>query len=72
LGKPLVVSSVRDDNEIQEYTTDPELIAERFGSQVDAVINGGFGELDASTVLDFTGESPVIVREGLGPVEEVL
>ena len=72
LGKPLVVSSVRDENEIQEYTTDPELIAERFGASVDAVIDGGYGKLDASSVLDCTGEIPTVIREGLGPTDEVL
>ena len=72
LGKPLVVSSVRDENEIQEYTTDPELIAERFGASVDAVIDGGYGKLDASSILDCTGEIPTVIREGLGPTDEVL
>jgi tRNA threonylcarbamoyl adenosine modification protein (Sua5/YciO/YrdC/YwlC family) len=72
LGKPLVVSSVRDENEIQEYTTDPELITERFGASVDAVIDGGYGKLDASSILDCTGEIPTVIREGLGPTDEVL
>tara|TARA_Y100000385_G_scaffold281975_1_gene335656 strand:- start:1357 stop:1977 length:621 start_codon:yes stop_codon:yes gene_type:complete len=69
LGRPLVVSSVRDASEIQEYTTDPELIAERFGTDVDAVIDGGYGKLDASSVLDCTGDTPDVIREGLGPIE---
>ena len=69
LGRPLVVSSVRDTSEIQEYTTDPELIAERFGTDVDAVIDGGYGKLDASSVLDCTGDTPDVIREGLGPIE---
>jgi tRNA threonylcarbamoyl adenosine modification protein (Sua5/YciO/YrdC/YwlC family) len=72
LGLPLVVSSVRDANEIQEYTTDPELIAERFGTSVDAVIDGGYGKLDASTVLDCTGDAPMLIREGLGSVDDVI
>jgi tRNA A37 threonylcarbamoyladenosine synthetase subunit TsaC/SUA5/YrdC len=63
------VSSVRDASEIQEYTTDPELIAERFGTDVDAVIDGGYGKLDASSVLDCTGDTPDVIREGLGPIE---
>jgi tRNA threonylcarbamoyl adenosine modification protein (Sua5/YciO/YrdC/YwlC family) len=69
LGRPLVVSSVRNEREIQEYTTDPELIAERFGKSVDAVIDGGYGKLDASSVVDCTGDAPVVIREGLGPVD---
>jgi tRNA A37 threonylcarbamoyladenosine synthetase subunit TsaC/SUA5/YrdC len=72
LGLPLVVSSVRDTNEIQEYTTDPELIAERFGTSVDAVIDGGYGKLDASTILDCTGDAPMLIREGLGSVDDVI
>lgn len=72
LGRPLVVSSVREENEIQEYTTDPELIAERYGNQVEAVVDGGFGKLDASTVLDCTGDEAVVLREGFGPVEGIL
>ena len=72
LGLPLVVSSVRDANEIQEYTTDPELIAERVGSSVDAVIDGGYGKLDASTILDCTGDAPMLIREGLGSVDDVI
>jgi tRNA threonylcarbamoyl adenosine modification protein (Sua5/YciO/YrdC/YwlC family) len=72
LGLPLVVSSVRDTNEIQEYTTDPELIAERFGTSVDAVIDGGYGKLDASTILDCTGDVPMLIRKGLGSVDDVI
>lgn len=72
LGRPLVVSSVREESEIQEYTTDPELIAERYGNQVEAVVDGGFGKLDASSVLDCTGDEAVVIREGLGPVESIL
>jgi tRNA threonylcarbamoyl adenosine modification protein (Sua5/YciO/YrdC/YwlC family) len=72
LGRPLVVSSVREESEIQEYTMDPELIAERYGNQVEAVVDGGFGKLDASSVLDCTGDEAVVIREGLGPVESIL
>ena len=72
LGRPLVVSSVREESEIQEYTMDPELIAERYGNQVEAVVDGGFGKLDASSALDCTGDEAVVIREGLGPVESIL
>jgi tRNA A37 threonylcarbamoyladenosine synthetase subunit TsaC/SUA5/YrdC len=51
---------------------DPELIAERYGNQVEAVVDGGFGKLDASSVLDCTGDEAVVIREGLGPVESIL
>lgn len=69
LGLPLVVSSVRDEDEVVEYTTDPELILERFEGRVDAVIDSGYGTVDASTVVDCTGDEPKVVRKGLGEVD---
>jgi tRNA A37 threonylcarbamoyladenosine synthetase subunit TsaC/SUA5/YrdC len=72
LGSPLVVSSVHDEDEVLEYTTDPELILERWGHAVDLVVDGGMGELEASTVLDCTGAEIKVIREGLGPVDAVL
>jgi len=72
LGRPLVVSSVRDEDEVVEYTTDPELISERFGTRIDGVIHGGFGTVDASTVIDCTQQEPEVVREGLGNLEGLL
>ena len=53
-------------DEIIEYTTDPELIHEKFRDIADIVINGGYGMNEASTVIDCTGDEPVIVRQGLG------
>jgi len=72
LGKPLVVSSVHDADEILEYTTDPELIEERHGHAVDAVVHGGFGELYASTILDCSSGIPEIIREGRGDIDSIL
>ena len=72
LGKPLVVSSVHDEDEVLEYTTDPELIDERHGHAIDAVVNGGFGELYASTVIDCTSGFPEVIREGKGVIESIL
>ena len=72
LGTPLVVSSVHDDDDLLEYTTDPELICERHGHVVDLVIDGGIGQLEASTVLDCTSGEPELVRQGLGPVDGLL
>ena len=66
LGNPLLTTSVRDDDEVVEYTTDPELIHERYEQQVDLVIDGGFGQNTASTVVDCTGDEIVILREGIG------
>lgn len=72
LGGPLVATSVHDDDEIMEYTTDPELIHERYGDRVDAVIAGGFGNIIASTIIDCTREEPEVIREGLGPIEGLM
>ncbi len=72
IGKPLIVSSVHDDDEILEYTTDPELIEERHGHAVDAVVNGGFGELYASTIIDCSYGIPEVLREGRGDIESIL
>lgn len=68
-GNPLIATSVHDDDEILEYTTDPELIHERYGSKVDVVINGGPGKNEASTIVDLTEKDPEILRQGLGELE---
>lgn len=65
----MLSTSVRDDDEILEYTTDPELIHERYDGQIDLVIDGGYGNNEASTVIDCTGETPEIVRQGIGVVD---
>ena len=72
IGMPLVVSSVHDEDQILEYTTDPELIKEKHGHHVDAVIHGGFGELYASTVIDCTSGIPEVIRKGRGDIESIL
>ncbi|MBQ19788.1 MAG: L-threonylcarbamoyladenylate synthase [Vicingaceae bacterium] len=69
LGNPMLSTSVHDDDEILEYTTDPELIHERYDGQIDLVIDGGFGNNEASTVIDCTGETPEILRQGIGVVD---
>ncbi len=69
LGNPLVSTSVHDDDEVLEYTTDPELIHEKYEKQVDLVINGGFGENEASTVVDLTTGEVDIVRQGIGDLD---
>lgn len=70
LGNPILSTSVRDDDdEIQEYFTDPELIEERMKHVADVVIDGGLGSLEPSTVVDCTGDEPVIVRQGKGELE---
>ncbi len=66
LGRPIITTSVHDQDEVIEYTTDPELIYEKFRDFADAVIDGGFGKNEASTVVDCTGEEIEIVRQGPG------
>lgn len=70
LGNPIMVSSVFTDEETLEYIADPELIEERFGSQVELVIDGGYGGTTTSTIVDCTGDEPEIIREGAGELVE--
>ena len=69
LGNPVLTTSIRDDDAIIEYTTDPEMIHEKFQQNVDCVIDGGFGQNTASTIIDCTGNVPEIVRQGIGILE---
>jgi tRNA threonylcarbamoyl adenosine modification protein (Sua5/YciO/YrdC/YwlC family) len=64
LGNPILTTSLKDTDEVIEYTTDPELIYEDYENLVDAVIDGGYGGNIASTVIDCTGDEPEIVRMG--------
>lgn len=66
LGNPLISSSVKNDDEIKEYTTDPEEIWQDFKNIVDLVIDGGAGGNIPSTIIDFTSGEPIVTREGLG------
>jgi tRNA threonylcarbamoyl adenosine modification protein (Sua5/YciO/YrdC/YwlC family) len=71
LGNPIVSTSIHDEDEVIEYSTDPELIFEKWQNQVDLVIDGGYGENVASTIIDLTGHEPIIVREGKGDVNVI-
>ncbi len=71
LGNPVMSTSVHDDDEIIEYTTDPELIYEKYGDLVDMVIDGGYGDNVPSTVIDCTSDEPEIIREGKGAVDDI-
>lgn len=66
LGNPILTTSLKGDDEIIEYITDPELINEKYQDKVDAVIDGGYGGIEASTIVDCTGHEPEIVRQGKG------
>ncbi|MDR2928050.1 MAG: threonylcarbamoyl-AMP synthase [Cytophagaceae bacterium] len=69
LGNPLLNTSIKDDDEILEYMTDPELIHEKYGRHVDIVIDGGYGDNQPSTIVDCTVSPYEIVRQGKGEVE---
>ena len=69
LGRPIISTSIRDDDEIIEYTTDPELIKEKWNNLVELVINGGFGDNEPSTIIDLSSNEPLVIREGKGTLE---
>lgn len=69
LGNPIVSTSIRDDDEVIEYTTDPELILEKWNNLVEIVIDGGYGDNVPSTVIDLTTPEPEVIREGKGSLE---
>jgi tRNA threonylcarbamoyl adenosine modification protein (Sua5/YciO/YrdC/YwlC family) len=66
LGNPIVSTSIHDEDEVLEYSTDPELIFEKWQNQVDLVIDGGYGDNVGSTIIDLSGYEPIVVREGKG------
>jgi len=68
LGNPIVSTSIYDEDDVIEYTTDPELIFEKWQNLVDIVIDGGDGDNTASTVIDLSGDEPVVIREGKGDI----
>ncbi len=69
LGNPIISTSIYDEDEILEYTTDPELILEKWDKLVDMVIDGGYGDNEPSTIIDFSGDEPEVIREGKGSLE---
>lgn len=69
LGNPLISTSINDEDEIIEYTTDPEIIFEKWKNQVDLMIDGGFGNNQPSTVIDLSVNPPQIIREGKGSLD---
>ncbi|CAM1349509.1 L-threonylcarbamoyladenylate synthase [Tenacibaculum crassostreae] len=69
LGNPIVSTSIHDEDEILEYTTDPELIFEKWQNIVDVVVDGGYGDNHASTVIDLTTDEPEVIREGKGSLD---
>ncbi len=69
LGNPIVSTSIRDDDDVLEYTTDPELIYEKWDNLVDIVIDGGYGGNIASTIIDLSTGFPEVIREGKGDID---
>jgi len=69
LGRPIITTSIHDPDEVIEYTTDPELIYEKYRDFAEIVINGGYGRNEASTIVDCTSDEPEIIRQGLGILE---
>jgi len=70
LGNPIMSTSIHDDDEILEYSTDPELIHEKFKEIADLVIDGGYGDNIPSTIVDCTEENPKVIRQGKGIFED--
>jgi tRNA threonylcarbamoyl adenosine modification protein (Sua5/YciO/YrdC/YwlC family) len=66
LGNPIVSTSIYDDDQVIEYSTDPELIFEKWQNLVDVVVDGGYGDNTPSTIIDLSGDEPIVVREGKG------
>lgn len=69
LGNPIISTSIHDEDEVLEYSTDPELIFEKWQNLVDLVIDGGYGDNTPSTVIDLSGYEPLVVREGKGSLD---
>ena len=69
LGNPIVSTSIHDDDAVLEYSTDPELIFEKWQNLVDLVIDGGYGDNIPSTIIDLSGYEPEVVREGKGSLD---
>jgi tRNA threonylcarbamoyl adenosine modification protein (Sua5/YciO/YrdC/YwlC family) len=69
LGNPIVSTSIHDEDEVLEYSTDPELIFEKWEHLVDLVIDGGYGDNTPSTIIDLSGFEPEVIREGKGSLD---
>lgn len=69
LGNPIVSTSIRDDDDVLEYTTDPELIFEKWKNLVDVVIDGGYGGNIGSTIIDVSSGQAEVIREGKGSLD---
>lgn len=66
LGRPILSASLKSEDDFEEYHTDPYEINEEFEKQVDVIIDGGYGYNEPSTIIDFTGREPIVLRQGAG------
>ncbi len=71
LGHPIVNISIKDDNDVVEYTTDPELIYEKWHKKVDVIIDAGYGDNMPSSIIDLTENEPQIIRVGKGDIDKL-
>jgi len=69
LGNPIISTSIHDEDEVLEYSTDPELIFEKWQNQIELVIDGGYGNNIPSTIIDLSGNEPEVIREGKGDLD---
>jgi len=69
LGNPIISTSIHDEDEVLEYSTDPELIFEKWQNQIELVIDGGYGNNVPSTIIDLSGNEPKVIREGKGDLD---
>ena len=70
LGNPIATTSLHNqEDEIMDYFTDPYAIYERYDDDVEMIIDGGYGNLEASTIIDCTGSAPEIIRQGIGKLD---
>jgi len=72
LGNPILSTSIHDDDEVIEYSTDPELIHEKYEDKVDLIVDGGYGDNEPSTVVDCTSGEFEIIRQGKGDLESLI
>jgi tRNA threonylcarbamoyl adenosine modification protein (Sua5/YciO/YrdC/YwlC family) len=72
LGNPILSTSIHDDDEVIEYSTDPDLIHEKYEDKVDLIVDGGYGDNEPSTVVDCTSGDFEIIRQGKGDLERMI
>ena len=71
LGHPILSASIKNEDEILEYITDPEEIFHHYQGIVDIVIDGGMGMNKPSTIIEYTSNTPYLIREGLGEIDVI-